>query len=193
MFMLKEKYLMSPYLFYLWQRRARTAAHMVALCAIFVLSSPGCSQGESSEGNLEKIDALYQQSKSAFPDAPDISADELIKRMKTEEMILVDNRAKAERDVSMIPGAVSESDFESNIESYAESMVVVYCTIGDRSGHYTQKLREKNIDAINLRGGVLAWAHAGGTFTDSQGNETDRVHVYGRKWNLLPEGYEAVW
>ena len=28
---------------------------------------------------------------------------------------------------------------------------------------------------------------------DADGQPTKRVHIYGAKWNLLPEGYEAVW
>jgi sodium/bile acid cotransporter 7 len=45
---------------------------------------------------------------------------------------------------------------------------------------------------LNLRGGLLAWVHAGGKVYDANG-ETRRIHVYGRKWNLAPNGYDAVW
>jgi sodium/bile acid cotransporter 7 len=44
----------------------------------------------------------------------------------------------------------------------------------------------------NLRGGILAWVHDGGTVYDQNG-ETRRIHVYGRKWNLAPNSYQAVW
>ena len=43
-----------------------------------------------------------------------------------------------------------------------------------------------------LRGGLLAWVHAGGKVYDKNG-ETRRIHVYGRKWNLGPRDYEGVW
>ena len=163
----------------------------LVLCSIFLF--PGCFRKVSSSGNIERMNALYQQSKAKFPEVPDISAVELIEKMKEEDIILVDNREKGERAVSMITGAISLQEFEENIEKYASNTVVVYCTIGDRSGHYSKKLRKQNINAHNLKGGVLAWAHAGGTFVDSQGETTNMVHVYGPKWNLLPEEYEAVY
>jgi rhodanese-related sulfurtransferase len=160
-------------------------------CSIFLFAA--CLEEESSGSNIEKVDTLYQKSKAQFPDVPEVSADELIKIMKEEDVILVDNREKEERAVSMIPGAISVREFEEDPEKYVRGIVVVYCTIGDRSGHYTKKLRKQKIDAHNLEGGVLSWAHAGGTFVDSQGDATNMVHVYGPKWNLLPEGYEPVW
>jgi len=180
-------------IFYGDDRRMRGMRIVFALCAICILSFMGCSREESHETNLEKIAALYQKSKAKFPDVPDLSPEELMEIRSTDTIVLVDRRKRVERDVSMIPGAIADEVFESDIESFADARIVVYCTIGDRSGNYVKKLRERGMNAYNLRGGVLAWAHAGGPFIDPQGDETNRVHVYGRTWNLLPEGYVAVW
>ena len=62
-----------------------------------------------------------------------------------------------------------------------------------KSAQYTQKLLADDFDAYNLGAGILAWVHAGRPVVDPQGAETRRVHVYGAKWDLLPEGYEGVW
>jgi hypothetical protein len=51
---------------------------------------------------------------------------------------------------------------------------------------------KKNVNAFNLIGGVLAWAFAEQKFVGSDGDSL-RVHVYDKKWNLLPQGYKAVW
>jgi rhodanese-related sulfurtransferase len=168
-------------------------AYGLAFCVIALVLFPGCPQEKTPASNIERINTLYLQSKQEFAETPEISAEELLEKTKTGTVVLVDNREREERDVSMIPGAISAQSFESDIEKYADTTVVVYCTIGDRSGHYTKKLRSRGIDAYNLKGGVLAWAHAGGTFVDGHGNTTNRVHVYGAKWNLLPEDYSAVW
>lgn len=165
----------------------------LGFCSIFLFLLLGCQEEGNSGTNIERVNILYQQSKSQFPETPDISAGELIEKKEAEMIILVDNRKKEEMAISMIPGAISVQEFEDNIDRYASKTVVVYCTIGDRSGHYTKRLRKQDIDAYNLKGGVLSWAHAGGTFLDSQGERTRLVHVYGSKWNLLPDGYEAVW
>ena len=174
-------------------RRVKGAAFALAFWASALVLFPGCPQGELPESDIERIDSLYQQSKRKFAETPDISAEELLEKTKTDTVLLVDNREQEERDISMIPGAIPAQSFESDIDQYADATVIVYCTIGDRSGHYTKKLRNRGIEAYNLKGGVLAWAHAGGTFVDGDGNTTNRVHVYGAKWNLLPEGYSAVW
>ncbi|MCK5551872.1 MAG: rhodanese-like domain-containing protein, partial [Deltaproteobacteria bacterium] len=99
---------------------------------------------------------------------------------------------RREQEVSMLPGAITSEEFEGNMEKYQDKTIVVYCTIGNRSGHYTKHLIEKGIRAYNLRGSILAWIHAGQRLV-SDGEETRRVHVYGRKWNLAPKEYEAVW
>ena len=53
-------------------------------------------------------------------------------------------------------------------------------------------LEKAGIPVYNLRGGILAWIHAGGKVYDQTG-ETARVHVYGQEWDLAPEPYEAIW
>ena len=173
--------------------QVRHAAVVVGILAISLVLPIGCIEAEDTGSNIAKVDALYRKSKLDFPQVPDISAAELIEKMKTEKIILVDGREEAERRVSMIPGAISVLDFEDDIDTYAGAAVVAYCTIGDRSGHYTQELRARGIDAYNLKGGVLAWSHSGGTFVDGRGVETNRVHVYGPKWNLLAESHIPVW
>jgi sodium/bile acid cotransporter 7 len=162
-------------------------------CLVFLLLPLGCKGKGRLGTNIERVDVLYQESKLQFPDVPDISAEELMERKKAEIIILVDNRKQEEMAISMIPGAISIQEFEENTDRFIGMKVVVYCTIGDRSGHYTKRLRKQNIEAYNLKGGVLSWAHARGTFLDNEGEETHLVHVYGSKWNLLPDGYEAVW
>ena len=47
---------------------------------------------------------------------------------------------------------------------------------------------------LGLVGGLLGWAHAGGEVVDPGTLEpTRRIHVYGRRWNLLPAGWSGVW
>ena len=106
--------------------------------------------------------------------------------------MLVDVRSDDEREVSTLPGAISQKEFEKDPDRFAGREVVTYCTIGYRSGRFTEKLVQKGWDAHNLRGSIVAWTHVGGGL-DQGGTPTRRVHVYGRTWNLVAEGYEAVW
>ena len=106
--------------------------------------------------------------------------------------MLVDVRPLAEREVSMIPGAVLAETVEANLGSYTGRPIVAYCTIGARSGLWARKFSRRGLDVSNLRGGILAWTHIGGALVDADGLTT-RVHVYGASWDLAADGYEAVW
>ncbi len=149
----------------------------------------------------QKVIAEYEEYKAkSFANVPDISAGELLVREEDggdsgdTNFLLLDCRSEPERAVSVIPGAISKGDFEADPQKFAGRTVIVYCTIGYRSGLYTRDLIARGIHAVNLRGGVLAWAIAGQPFVNLQtGEETRRVHVYGKQWDLLPANYEAVY
>lgn len=143
-----------------------------------------------ADGALDqRIEALVADVEDSVGDVPVIRADALRQALgSAAPPVLLDVRTEAERAVSVIPGAVFDADA---IASGAE--VIVYCTVGLRSGQTARQLRERGINALNLRGGILAWLAAGGTLVDAQGVPTQRVHVYGRRWNAVPQGFEAVW
>jgi rhodanese-related sulfurtransferase len=135
---------------------------------------------------------LVYKNKS-FKNAPDISVDSLVSmREKGEKHILVDVREKKEIEVSTIPFAITKKEFENNFSKYKDQKIIIYCTIGYRSGIYTKKLQEKKLNAFNLVGGVLSWAHAQQEFVSSSGS-LNIVHVYGKRWDLVPEEFQSVW
>ncbi|MBD3392960.1 MAG: hypothetical protein GF418_12715 [Chitinivibrionales bacterium] len=138
------------------------------------------------------LEMYYEYKVEAFADVADITVETLLEGPAEMGYVLLDAREKEEREVSMIPGAISRHEFESNRRRYKDSTVVVYCTIGYRSGVYAKKLKRKGFRVYNLVGGVLAWAHAGREFVNDS-ISTRRVHVYGKKWDLAPMDYEATW
>ena len=142
-----------------------------------------------------RIDAMYEDYREDFPGIGEISAEELATMLEGDgKVVLVDVRESKERAVSIIAGSISEDTFEANRDQYPkDATIVVHCTIGYRSGKYVEKLQRRGIDALNLKGSILSWVHAGQPVETPEGEETKRVHVYGQKWDLLPEGYEAVW
>ncbi len=163
---------------------------MVCLLAVACGSEEAAPRSDADK--RERIEALYRRYKRSFPETPEVTVDELLAMRGREETVIVDGREGAEREVSMIPGAISLEEFERGIDEHKDRAVVVYCTIGYRSGLVTKSLHERGLRAYNLRGGILAWLDAGQEVADAEG-ETRRVHVYGSKWDLAPEGYETVW
>jgi len=148
---------------------------------------------EKDEIKKEKVIKMYEgYKKRFFPKIKSITVKEFLALKKKGNAILVDNRSEKERNVSMIPSAISQKEFERQKENIRNKKIIVYCTVGFRSGKYSQHLFKKGFNAYNLKGGVLLWAHSNQKFTNDNG-ETIRVHVYGKKWSLLPEGYQAVY
>jgi len=139
-----------------------------------------------------RIDELYRGYRKDFPDVRDIDAQEAMRLLQEGKALFIDVREPKEQAVSMLPSAVTAEEFLKDPGRYADRVLIGYCTISYRSGKLAQQLAAKNITALNLRGGILAWAHAGGKLQDRDG-ETRRIHVYGRKWDLAPQGYETVW
>jgi sodium/bile acid cotransporter 7 len=153
------------------------------------------AQAEDALSNDEKrlkIEAMYRNYKRNFAGVTDITPAEAMELLRAGRAVFVDVREKQEQEVSMLPGAVTEQEFLQHPERYGDKVVIGYCTISYRSGVLAEKLKARGITMLNLEGGMLAWLHAGGKIYDRAG-ETRRMHVYGRKWNLAPKDYEALW
>jgi len=146
-----------------------------------------------NEQRLDTVFSMYEEYRQSFPDIQDVSVEKYLEWQKTKNILLVDARSEKERRVSAVPQALSRSEAEKFLRKSENTVVVTYCTIGYRSARYARKLRDQGIEAYNLKGGILAWTHAGHTVVDPKGVVTRRVHVYGKTWDLLPEGYESVY
>jgi rhodanese-related sulfurtransferase len=172
-----------------------TRAFFVIVLAIVSAATAQDSTATDATGGRrrDKVEKMYYEYKTeAFQDVDDLTVDKLRARLRDGGVVILDVREKKEREVSMIPGAISEEEFKKKKRQYKDSTVVVYCTIGYRSGVYAQELTRKGYTAYNLVGGVLAWAHAGGQFVHD-GSPTMKIHVYGKEWDLAPLEYESTW
>jgi rhodanese-related sulfurtransferase len=141
--------------------------------------------------NYEQILKLYMGYKKEFPDVQDVSPREAMEVVNTGKVVFVDVRGANEQKVSRLPGAISADVFLENLEKYNNFIKIGYDTIGYRSGVLAQELYHRGIPIYNLRGGLLAWVHAGGRVYKGT-DETRSIHVYSREWDLGPAGYESV-
>ena len=167
---------------------ATLAFTFVTLMVQMSLSSEDWSDG----AKRRKVADMYNGYKKHFRDVRDLSAKKAMDLTAEGKTVLIDIREPREQQVAMLPGAITEKEFMNDPAKYKDAVKIVYCTISYRSGKFAQRLQEKGIVVYNLRGGILAWVHDGGKVYDQNG-ETHRIHVYGRKWNLAPKRYEAVW
>ncbi|MEE4355444.1 MAG: rhodanese-like domain-containing protein [Desulfococcaceae bacterium] len=164
----------------------------VFFCCILYLPVSAVYGEEMRDERKKKIVyGMYSDYKKEFPHITDISPKEAMLLLKKGKALFVDTRKKAEMQVSMLPEAVSQAVFTEHPEKYAGRTWIAYCTIAYRSGKFAEKMRQKGIRIYNLRGGILAWTLEGGKIYDEKG-KSRRIHVYGEKWDYVPDGYESV-
>lgn len=161
------------------------------LFLLIIIGYPKTDAG-SEEWKQQKIETMYSEYVKEFPEVPELTVSEFNKLRKDNKITIVDVRTTEEQAVSIIPGAISQDLFEQNIDSYKNQPIVVYCTIGYRSGKYAQNLYKQGLNIFNLKGSLLAWSHIGGELVNNSGKTKD-VHVFGNKWALTADDYQAVW
>ncbi len=140
----------------------------------------------------EVLRQMMEQNRRAFTEADEVDVVKVRELMGQKKCVLVDVRTDVERQVSIIPGAISTVEFEQNIKDYVGRSVVCYCTIGYRSAQYAEAMKQRGHSIASFNGSIIAWCQAGQKLTTPEGRDTTRVHVYGPKWNLLPPEYQAV-
>lgn len=146
----------------------------------------------TDDARRERIAHLFRKNTKKFPDVPAMAVDEALRRQREGNIVLVDVRSAKEQEVSMAEGAISAEAFDRDKETYDGKTVVTYCTVGFRSGHLAEQLRRMGWEVYNLEGAILGWVNEGGSLVDRNG-PTKRVHTWSGGFDLLPEGYEAVW
>jgi len=169
---------------------SRAKLAVVAACA--ALAAAPADQPKDRAACARSLERLIGQCRRRFPRASHLTLKDYLAQKDKHEWVIVDVRPKAERDVSIIPGAVSKEAFEAKASAHPRSRVLAYGTVGWRSSDYAARLAKRGLRAHSLAGGIMAWALAGQPLVDPKGKPTKRVHVHGDRWNVLPPGYQAV-
>ena len=140
---------------------------------------------------------IWRRFSSLFgkPVVPTITTEELAVLVQSpdseQRFVLVDARAPAEWNVSVIPGALTSEDFESRTEEFRECQVIAYCTIGGRSLVFAQKWAARGFDAANYQDSIVGWCQAGLSLATMDGESTNRVHTWSSAFEV-PESYDQV-
>ncbi len=102
-------------------------------------------------------------------------------------VIFLDAREREEFQVSHLPGAawIGYSDFDVMRLSALpkDQMIVVYCSVGYRSGKIAAQMRKDGFSNVfNLWGGIFHWYNSGRKVVNDAG-ETDAIHMYNTEWS----------
>lgn len=164
----------------------KTFRHISQL--IFILGMPLFSLSQNPEG-FDKM--AKKMADKSVPVIKSKQVNSLIEKNKT--VVFLDARELNEFKISHIKDAkhVGYSDFSlTSIASIPKnSMIVVYCSVGYRSGKIGAQLREAGFTSVfNLYGGIFDWANNGNeVYIDNK--VVRKVHPYNNKWGkwLKPE------
>ena len=163
------------------------------LLAFSLAASPLIAAEElDNTAKYRQVMRMYADYRHDFEGIDEIEAADALKLVGDPGVVFVDVREPEEQAVSMIPGAVTSEVFLADAERFRGQRIIAYCTISYRSGKLAAKLSRKGFALTNLRGGLLAWVHAGGPLV--RGNRpVKELHVYGRKWDLAPSTIKTVY
>ena len=140
------------------------------------------SQSSFSQKSLEKLLDQYNSHSVPYLQIEELHDNE-------GKYILLDAREEREYKVSRIKNAIHVGyDFFSleiikkqGIEK--KQNIVVYCSLGIRSEDVAEALKKAGYQNVfNLYGGIFEWKNEGHAVKDSNGKDTDNVHVYSREW-----------
>ena len=169
-------------------------SRLVLAPTLVLVAVAGCA-GQArltDEEKLARVEEMVAEVERRFPEVEAVTVEEVGRLLETGSVVLVDARAPREREVSWIPGSITSEEFEQDPDRYADLAVVAYCTIGRRSSEYAKRQNEEGRPVLNLRGSLLSWTHAGAPLVGPDG-PTNRLHVYGKTWDLAPARYETIW
>ncbi|WP_373498119.1 rhodanese-like domain-containing protein [Desulfococcus sp.] len=173
---------------------APMASAMMGMIMIWMIAMPREVMAGASLSDDEKkeiVYGMYAGYKKKFPAVTDVSPLKAMALMKAGKVVFLDIRTAEEMAVSALPGAISKEAFLLHPAFYHDHIIIGYCTISYRSGKFAEEMAAKGIQIRNLAGGLLAWVLEGGKVYEN-GAETRRIHVYGKKWNYPPAGYDSV-
>ena len=95
------------------------------------------------------------------PEIPTIAVDDVARHLE-QGWTLLDVRSDEEWASGRMPGAVHipMDQLMGRLEEVGDQVICV-CAVGGRSARVTQFLNSRGADALNLDGGIYAWADAG--------------------------------
>lgn len=166
------------------------------LIAIFGATSASFALDIESDG----LRTVHEKTAARYPSVRQMSAVELdlLRKIRPDELLIIDVRELSEYAVSRIKGAVrvmpgiAREDFLRLVgQSAKDRTVILYCSVGVRSMQLADRVQDAvkkagALDVYNLAGGVFNWHNQSRSLTGAKGT-TEYIHPYNRLWSRLVE------
>lgn len=153
------------------------AASVVGLGAFLAVTKTG-------KGFRFTLDQLYGRE---FPDITTIEPEKLAAELATgRPPLLFDTRTPEEFSISHLGNAQLVGSLEGDIDDLDDidrhRPIVVYCSVGQRSGHVARRLKELGFTNVrNLYGGIFLWYNEGHPVYRDM-HPVNRIHPYKAVW-----------
>ncbi len=137
--------------------------------------------------SLESFEKMAQDIANKF-NAPSVSIDYLKNKISSKAIVLLDARELDEFNTSHISKARFVGYKKFNIKSVLKDIsktdkIIVYCSVGYRSGKIADKILALGYDVSNLNGGIFSWFNRGNIILDQNGKKTSMIHGYNSSWS----------
>lgn len=147
--------------------------------------------GWSALGRADEAQGLRERVDRRMAHVPSITTDDLAGLMTKSKVLLLDVRTAEEFGLSHLPGAIRAETEASQREAIAKAdpaaVVVLYCSVGWRSGLAVEKLASSSARRLyNLHRSIFDWANEGRPLTDGA-RQVQVVHPFDRTWGQLLE------
>jgi rhodanese-related sulfurtransferase len=138
---------------------------------------------------------LKRSLRAKFSDVDWITTRQLADWLRSKERpapVLLDVRTAAEWQVSHLPGARRVDPDASAKEAAGalakETPIVIYCSVGYRSGVMAERLQKAGfVHVQDLEGSIFEWANEGRPLV-RDGKKVTKVHPYDAAWGRLLRG-----
>ena len=152
------------------------------IIALFMIGSASAQQKRKVKSST--YDILLK--KMLNHKVPEITVDSLSKIVN--DVVLLDARELDEYKVSHLANALLVGYNNFTLDSLKiinkNTPIVVYCSVGYRSGKITEKLMENGfVNVQNLYGGIFEWKNNNKMLVDDKGITND-VHPYNKTWGV---------
>jgi rhodanese-related sulfurtransferase len=137
----------------------------------------------SSPAFTQEVNSLISRFSSEL-----ISVDQLDTLIQSKsKIVLLDVREKKEFDISHILNSVNIDSREFDVDRFLATIdrgqrVIVYCSVGFRSGQVADQILKRGIRVYNLYGGIFEWSNLDKPLVDTTVKTTHRVHTYNKNW-----------
>ena len=168
------------------KRRQHFSTVVFLFILSFFLQSTVCAKKPTDWSSVKK------SIKKDFPDVENITTQELSDLLSTPDTIvpiIIDARESEEYAVSHLQNALHADTKEKAVEVLKDvnkdTLIVVYCSVGYRSGSLVKQLIDIGFNNIyNLKGSIFKWANENRPVFKGD-KQVKSVHPYDKEWGKL--------